>query len=124
LLACQLVDYLPVGETRARMRTAIAAALPWVNKQTVSVGRDGAADARRLPETVTPLPFERPAPGDAAPSIPAPSSLPATPHGSGRSMPGAAPACRCGHDAWDHTWRCTAQLAPDEWCDCIEWREA
>jgi hypothetical protein len=46
-------------------------------------------------------------------------------HGGPEDQAGAAaPACRCGHDAWDHTWRCTAQLAPDEWCDCIEWREA
>jgi hypothetical protein len=46
-------------------------------------------------------------------------------HGGPEDQAGAAaPACSCGHDAWDHTWRCNAQLAPDEWCDCIEWREA
>jgi hypothetical protein len=51
-------------------------------------------------------------------------SLPARPHGGPEDQAGAAaPACRCGHDAWEHTWRCNAQLAPDEWCDCIEWRE-
>jgi hypothetical protein len=54
-----------------------------------------------------------------------PLTLPARPHGGPEDQAGAAaPACRCGHDAWDHTWRCNAQLAPDEWCDCIEWREA
>jgi hypothetical protein len=53
------------------------------------------------------------------------ASTPARPHGGPEDQAGAAaPACRCGHDAWDHTWRCNAQLAPDEWCDCIEWREA
>jgi hypothetical protein len=51
-------------------------------------------------------------------------SLPARPHGGPEDQAGAAaPACRCGHESWEHTWRCNAQLAPDEWCDCIEWRE-
>jgi hypothetical protein len=53
------------------------------------------------------------------------TTLPARPHGGPEDQAGAAaPACSCGHDAWEHTWRCNAQLAPDEWCDCIEWREA
>jgi hypothetical protein len=67
--------------------------------------------------------------GQSLPTVPslAPDAepLPARPHGGPEDQAGAAaPACSCGHDAWEHTWRCNAQLAPDEWCDCIEWREA
>jgi hypothetical protein len=111
-----------VGIKRAQSPSFVELAPPaYINARTsADVPRGGNPTGQASPETLTEAGI-KPGPACLAPDA---EPLPARPHGGPEDQAGAAaPACRCGHDAWEHTWRCHAQLAPDEWCDCIEWRE-